>query len=143
MVIFVFYDTYKRLCELQGGTPTGIAQELGIGKSTVSGWKTRGSAPRAEQLAKIAARLNVSTDYLLGNTPEKENPATDSDGFTEAERRDIAKEVERMMADLENQGDLMFDGDPATPEALQTIRTAFEIGLTNARMLNKKKQEKG
>ena len=63
-------------------------------------------------------------------------------GFTETERRDIAREVERMMADIENQGDLMFDGNPATPEALQTIRTAFEIGLTNARRLNKEKKSK-
>jgi len=36
----------------------------------------------------------------------------------------------------------MFDGNPATPEALQTIRTAFEIGLTNARRLNKEKKSK-
>ena len=92
-------------------------------------------------MQKLSEMFNVSIDYLLGNE-QKEKPATDSDGFTAEERRDIALEVERMMADIENQGDLMFDGDPATPEALQTIRTAFEIGLTNARRINKEKRQK-
>ena len=95
----------------------------------------------AKNINKVASYFNVSIEYLLGNE-QKEKPVTDSDGFTETERRDIAREVERMMADIENQGDLMFDGNPATPEALQTIRTAFEIGLTNARRLNKEKKSK-
>ena len=130
----MFYDIFLSLCQEKGIKPSAAAEACGINRSNVSLWKSKGYTPRSEALNAIAEYFGVSVDYLLGN--EKE-PVTDSDGFTEAERRDIALEVERMMADLEHQGDLMFDGDPATPEALETIRTAFMIGLTQARKLNK------
>lgn len=139
------YEIYKRiedLCNSTGVNVTTMCKESGVPRSALSDYKAgRIKSLSTDKLQKIATYFNVSVDYLLGNE-QKEKPATDSDGFTEKERRDIAIEVERMMADLENQGDLMFDGDPATPEALQTIRTAFEIGLTNARRLNKEKQRK-
>ena len=128
------YEIFADLLKQHGITAYRVAKDTGITTATLTDWKKGRSTPKADKLQKIAAYFGVSVDYLLGK--EKE-PATDSDGFTPAERRDIAKEVERMMADLEHQGDLMFDGDPATPEALETIRTAFMIGLTQARKLNK------
>lgn len=137
------YSILKSLCADRGITITDMCRLSGVPRSSV-GNLASGSTQQlsARNMQKIAAYFGVSVDYLLGNE-QKEKPApTDGDGFTEDERRDIALEVERMMADLENQGDLMFDGDPATPEALQTIRTAFEIGLTNARRINKEKHLK-
>lgn len=116
------------------GAIKDLANHLNISPNVITNWKNGSSRSYRKYVHQIAEYFGVSTDYLLGK--EKE-PATDSDGFTPAERRDIAKEVERMMADLEHQGDLMFDGDPATPEALESIRTAFMIGLTHARQLNK------
>lgn len=130
----MFYDVFLSLCQEKGIKPSAAAEACGINRSNVSLWKSKGYTPRGDALNSIAEYFGVSADYLLGN---KKEPATDSDGFTAAERRDIAVEVERMMADLEHQGDLMFDGDPATPEALESIRTAFMIGLTHARQLNK------
>lgn len=140
--MYNLYETISALCSEKGIKPGRMCNDLGISRGAITDLKAgRKQSLSAETLSKIANYFDVSVDYLLGNE-QKEKPATDSDGFTEKERRDIAIEVERMMADLENQGDLMFDGDPATPEALQTIRTAFEIGLTNARRLNKEKQRK-
>lgn len=136
------YEKIVELCNNKGVTPGKMCNDLGYSRNTMTALKNgRSTTLKLDKSQRIAAYFGVSVDYLLGNEP-KEKPVTDSDGFTEAERRDIALEVERMMADLENQGDLMFDGDPATPEALQTIRTAFEIGLTNARRLNKEKHQK-
>lgn len=140
------YEKIVELCNNKGVTPGKMCNDLGYSRNTMTALKNgRSTTLKLDKAQRIAAYFGVSVDYLLGNEPKnepKEKTVTDSDGFTEAERRDIALEVERMMADLENQGDLMFDGDPATPEALQTIRTAFEIGLTNARRLNKKKHQK-
>ena len=129
------YETIVQLCAEKGVNITELCRQSGASRGSLTDLKMgRKASLSAATLSKIATYFGVSVDYLLGK--EKE-PATDSDGFTPAERRDIAKEVERMMADLEHQGDLMFDGDPATPEALETIRTAFMIGLTQARKLNK------
>lgn len=136
------YNLIESLCKTRGTNITTMCKTAGISRAPLTELKMgRTKTLSAATLSKIGAYFGVSVDYLLGNEP-KEKPVTDSDGFTEAERRDIALEVERMMADIENQGDLMFDGNPATPEALQTIRTAFEIGLTNARRLNKEKHQK-
>lgn len=136
------YEIIESLCKEHGIKVATLSREAGISKSTLSELKMgRSHSLSAKNINKVASYFNVSIEYLLGNE-QKEKPVTDSDGFTETERRDIAREVERMMADIENQGDLMFDGNPATPEALQTIRTAFEIGLTNARRLNKEKEKK-
>ena len=130
-----------RLLEL-GIKGSKMCDDLGISRSTLTELrKGRATTLKLERAIAIADYLKMPVEYLIGEQ-QKEKPATDSDGFTETERRDIAREVERMMADIENQGDLMFDGNPATPEALQTIRTAFEIGLTNARRLNKEKEKK-
>ena len=112
-----------------------MCDDLGISRSTLTELrKGRATTLKLEKAVLIADYLKIPVSDLLGK--EKE-PVTDSDGFTETDRRDIALEVEKMMDDLEHQGDLMFDGDPATPEAIETIRTAFMIGLTQARKLNK------
>lgn len=129
------YNLLEQLCHEKGVNITQMSRETKIPRSVFSELKAgRTKCLSNKYLPLLAEYFGVSVDYLLGN--EKE-PATDSDGFTAAERRDIALEVERMMEDLEHQGDLMFDGDPATPEAIETIRTAFMIGLTQARKLNK------
>ena len=57
--------------------------------------------------------------------------------LTERERRDVAREVERIMGDLENSGDLMFDGVPMSPEARDSLTAAMKLGLEAARLRNK------
>ena len=61
------------------------------------------------------------------------------DELTEKDRRDIARDLEALMADLENSGDLMFDGDPASPEAVDSIRNAMAMALEYAKKVNKEK----
>ena len=48
-------------------------------------------------------------------------------------------DLEALMADLENSGDLMFDGDPASPEAVDSIRNAMAMALEYAKKVNKEK----
>ena len=69
---------------------------------------------------------------------KKEKPV-ENDGLTEKDKKDIAKNLEKLMADLENSGDLMFDGDPASPEAIDSIRNAMAMALEYAKKVNKEK----
>lgn len=124
----MFYDIYATLCEEKGISTSKAAIEMGISKGTVSVWKNKGTSPRMAQLEKIADYFHVSTDYLLGKTAQKENPALEK-----SEDIDIAQELEEMMNKLEGDGSLMFDGNPASPEAILSIRTALEMGLRYAR----------
>ena len=53
------------------------------------------------------------------------------------DERDIARDLEAMMAELENGGDIMFDGDPMSPEARESIVAAVRLGLEAAKAKNK------
>lgn len=131
------YETIVQLCAERGVNITELCRQSGASRGSLTDLKMgRKASLSAATLSKIATYFGVSVDYLLGN--EKE-PATDSDGLTEAERRDIAIELEQLMADIEKSGDLMFDGDPATPEAMESLRNAMEMGLIYAKKINKEK----
>lgn len=91
----------------------------------------------------IAKYLDISVEDIL-NGPENKKAPT----LTAKDERDIAKHLESIMADLEHSGDLMFDGDPMTPEARESMRNAIELGLKAVKLLNKetytpKKYRKG
>lgn len=68
----MFYDVFFQLCQKFDVKPTPLAKELGFNPASITYWKKTGSSPKPEILEKIAAYFNVSTDYLLGNTDQKE-----------------------------------------------------------------------
>lgn len=138
----MFYDRFKQLCDAKGISCNKAALDIGLSNATPTKWKKTGATPGGETLDKIAAYFNVSTDYLLGKEEQKKP------GLTTKDERDIARNLEKIMADLENSGDLMFDGDPMSDEARESIRSALKLGLEAAKLKNKelytpKKHRKG
>lgn len=138
----MFFDIFYELCKLKGVSCKKAAEEIGLSNSITTKWKKTGATPSGETLEKVAAYFGVSTDYLLGKEEQKKPVLTEKD------ERDIAKHLESIMADLEHSGDLMFDGDPMTPEARESMRNAIELGLKAVKLLNKetytpKKYRKG
>lgn len=67
----MFYDIFLELCLEKGEKPGPAAEACGINRSNVSIWKSKGYTPRGEALNAIAEHFGVSTDYLLGKTPQK------------------------------------------------------------------------
>ena len=77
-----------------------IASMLGIDRTTYAKYETGDSEPNFETLKKIAEIFNVTTDYLLGRTEQKEAPIPDSeDGLSEPERHLVV-----LYRDLNNEG---------------------------------------
>ena len=68
----MFYDILKKECERQHLKMTPLIVECGGANSSAANWK-KGASPNSDIVLKLARRLNVSTDYLLGNTPEQIN----------------------------------------------------------------------
>ena len=80
----MFYNNFIRMCNSIDKSPSAVAEEIGIYKSTVSNWKKRKTTPTDATLRKIADYFGVSVEYLL--TGENEKPATISDdGFSEVD----------------------------------------------------------
>ena len=59
--------------------------------------------------------------------------------LTEKDERDIARDLARIMAQLDAGGDLMFDGDPMSEEARESIKAAMKLGLEAAKVKNKER----
>lgn len=63
----MFYDNLALACKESNLKIATIVKECGGAVGSIDGWK-KGAIPRSDIVAKLALRLNVSTDYLiLGN----------------------------------------------------------------------------
>ena len=67
----MFWNNFYNACLAKGVKPTNLVQELGLARASVTPWKN-GKIPNGEALIKIANRLEVSVDYLLGREETKE-----------------------------------------------------------------------
>lgn len=54
----MFYDNFVRLCNSVNKSPSAVALDIGVAKSTVSRWKT-GSAPNYATVIKLAEYFGV------------------------------------------------------------------------------------
>lgn len=73
----LFITVLEGLLREKGVTASKMLADLGMNKSSVLNWKTRGTVPSGATLQKIADYFGVSVDYLLGKTEQKEKPAED------------------------------------------------------------------
>ena len=127
----MFYDRFADLCEKKGVRLGQAASEMGLSGAAVSRWKKYGYSPRSESMQRIADYFGVSISSLM-ETEEKE-----TQDLSEKEKRDIAREVDKIMGDLGDSGDLMFDGVPMNDEARTAMAAAMQTALEVARTLNK------
>lgn len=65
----MFWKNFYNLCQKANKSPNAVAKELGISSGAVTSWKN-GKTPHHGTLIKIAQFFGVSTDFLLGVTPE-------------------------------------------------------------------------
>lgn len=119
-------DKIRALANQKDMSLPQLEVELGLGNGTISRW--RSSSPNTDKLQKIADYFNVSMDYLLG--------------------RDIClnkrdqHSIDEILANTEQllkQDGLMFDGNPASPEAIESILSVMQVGMEIAKKKNKEK----
>lgn len=134
MLFVSFYDRFLELCKEKGVSPSGVTKAIGIGTANATYWK-KGSVPSSETLIRLGDYFGVSVDYLLDAPAPKETPPA----LTKKDERDIEKILAAARSQLESQEGLMFDGDPASPEAIESILAAMELGLQAAKQRNKEK----
>ena len=113
-----------------------MATEIGLSRECK--WLEKRENPTDATALKLAGYFGVTVEELMA--PNEEKPAPESrNGLSIKEQKDIARKLEKMMDELEESGDLMFDGDPASEEAKESIRNALAMGLEYARKVNREK----
>ena len=122
-------DRVKTLAQERGISLPALESELGFGNSTIVKWDK--STPNADKLNAVAKYFGVTMDYLLNGENKDSLPLTTKD------ERDIEKIINQTKEQLLSQEGLMFDGDPASPEAVESILAAMQIGMEMAKKKNK------
>ena len=128
------YEIFAKLLEEKGLKAADVTRATGIKSPVFSEWKKGKSRPNTEKMIKIANFLGVSIEYLLTGSESKSN----TNNLT---NRDT-KQIEAILSDTEallKQDGLMFDGNPASPEAIDSILSAMKIGMEMAKQKNKEK----
>lgn len=102
------YDRIKKQASNRGWSLQDLADKAGLGTNSIYRWRTMN--PKMDSLQAVADTLNVTVDYLLGNT---ENPSP-----TKSKPQDLAdKDIV-----------LSFEGKEIPPEDLETIRRFLRGG---------------
>lgn len=124
----------QELCRNSGISMNQLEQELGFGKGYIS--KLGKSIPNVSKIQLIANYFNVTVDYLMtGEDSSDKKEVT----LTPRDERDIEKILDQTKEQLLSQEGLMFDGKPASPEAIDSILSAMQVGMELAKKKNKEK----
>ena len=113
-----------------------LAKHLKVGQSTLSGWENGAYEVDNDNLYKMADLFDCSIDYLLGRSTDRRAIRY---SLTNKEEKDIAKDLERMLADLESNEALAFNGEPMDEETKRLFAISLENSLRLAREMAKQK----
>ena len=125
-------DVLKNLRNRKGLSQRELADRLKINRSTYARYETSSTQPDYETLKKLAQFHDVTVDYILGVSNEKQPQLTEKD------ERDIAKRIAALREDLANAEGLSFHGEPMSEEAIESLLEAMEYAERQATRVNKK-----
>ena len=127
--------------EQLGMTQEELASRLGYkSKTTIAKIENGTNDIVQSKVTEFAKVLDTTPAYLMGWTQLDGNVVNEKEPeLTARDERDIAKILEQTKELLLSQEGLMFDGDPASPEAINSILDAMQIGMEMAKKQNKEK----
>ena len=130
-------DRISEAMKLRDMRQADLVEKTGISKGALSSYISGRYVPKQNNVYLIAKALDVSEAWLMGGDVPMQR--IESPTLTRRDTRDIEKILEQTRGQLTSQEDLMFDGDPASPEAIESILSAMQIGMELAKKKNKEK----
>lgn len=128
------YEQIRDIAKSKGYSVNRLEKELGFARSSIN--KFNKNIPSVDKLQQIADFLGVTVDYLMtGESPAEKKEVS----LTPRDERDIEKILDQTREQLLSQEGLMFDGQPASPEAVESILSAMQVGMELAKKKNKEK----
>lgn len=129
----------ERLKLLRGKrTQEEVSKLIGLSRARYSHYENNRVEPDTEILKRLADFYNVSIDYLLGR------PQSNLPGLTSKDEKDIKKDLEKMINNIENPTDgyAHYDGltlDDLDEEDRELLIAALETSMRVAKQIAKKK----
>jgi transcriptional regulator with XRE-family HTH domain len=127
----IFAKNLNYYMKLNDKTQSDLINDLNFNKSAVSTWCNGTRLPRMDKVESLAQYFNINRSDLIEEKPP--------DTLTTRDERDIEKILDQTREQLLSQEGLMFDGKPASPEAVESIISAMQIGMEMAKKKNKEK----
>ena len=128
----IIADNITRQMELNNRTQLELAEYMNVSQATVSNWCKGVKMPRMSKIDMICKFFDINRSDLMN----------DSSSQPELNKRDT-KQIEEILQQtkdkLTSQEGLMFDDDPASPEAIDSILNAMDSGMEMAKRKNKEK----
>lgn len=119
----------------QGCSQEDLADYLGYKSyTTITKWESGVSEPTLKTTNRIAEFFHISVNELCYTDLENADSV-----LTPKDERDIEKILDQTREQLMSQEGLMFDGKPASSEAIDSILSAMQIGMEMAKKKNKEK----
>lgn len=131
------YDIFEQLLQKFGVTAYKVSKSTGVTQASLSTWKSGKSTPSSETLQKIANYFGVTVDYLMtGIESDEKKPV-----ITPKDERDIAKKLNKIMADIDNNDDspLYYNGEEIDDLSKSLLRDAIESAMRQMKIINKEK----
>ena len=118
--------------ESKNKTQSDLAEYIGVSQTTVSNWCRGEKMPRMKKIDMICDYFGIKRSDLMEDK---------SDDFilNKRDKKQIEEIINEAKEKLTSQEGLMFDGNPASPEAIDSILNAMEIGMAMAKKKNKEK----
>lgn len=127
----IFSKNLRYYMEINHINQIDLMRDLHLSSSTVSNWCTGLKLPRMDKVQLLADYFHINKSDLIEEKDETQ--------LTKKDEKDIEKILDSTREQLLSQEGLMFDGDPATPEAIESILAAMQIGMEMAKKKNKEK----
>ena len=126
------YENVREAAKEKGYSINRLEKELGFARSYIGKFKT--ITPSIDKIQKIADFLDVTTDYLMSGDKAENN-------LTARDNRDIAKDLDSIMAKLSNKedGPVSYNGENLSDESMDLFREELEIALKRLKLINKEK----
>ena len=125
----------------------GLSQEelgkrFSLTQQAINKWESGKSSPDPEMIKNLADFFECSADHLVGRTqlPATANPFSAAPAsLSPKEERDIAKDLEKILSNLESNEALAFNGEPLDDTTKELMRISLENSMRLAKQLAKKK----
>ncbi|MGM9581068.1 MAG: helix-turn-helix domain-containing protein [Anaerovibrio sp.] len=133
----MFIERLKGLRNEHKITQSALAEAMGLSQQAIAKWETGKSSPDINTLKKLADYFGVTTDFLTGYTPSLDT-RPDLPPLTRRDERDIAKDIEKMLAELDTSAAL---GGSLTPdgEDMELLKSSLTQAMTLAKRVAKQK----
>ncbi len=130
-------DRIRNLRDSEDIQQVDFAKKIGVSNVVLSRYESGERRPDYDTLLKIAEYFDVTTDYLLGKSENRESNSN-KEVVLSKDEKDIAKRIEDFKKDLTSSDGLNFSGEPMSEDAKESLIEAMDHIFRQTQRINKK-----